>query len=66
LGVGTANSNSSRERAAGAEVRTLIEAGVVQKKEKEFKQPMDRNQLLTRRVKLRMARKVIEEEGLDF
>lgn len=51
---------------AGAEVRTLIEAGVVQKKEKEFKQPMDRDEKLKRRVKMRMARRVIEEEGLDF
>jgi hypothetical protein len=51
---------------AGAEVRTLIEAGVVVKKEKQFKQPMGRDELLKRRVKLRMARKVIEEEGLGF
>lgn len=51
---------------AGAEVRTLIEAGVVLKKEKEFKQPMDRDEKLKRRVKMRMARRVIEEEGLDF
>lgn len=39
---------------------------MIMKKEKEFKEPMNRDEKLKRRVKMRMARRVIEEEGLEF
>jgi len=45
-----------------AEMRTLISAGLIKKKVKEFKQPMDRDEKLNRRYKLRLARKEYGKE----
>jgi len=47
-------------------VRMLIGAGFIKKKVKPFKEPMPMFDKIKRRTKLRLARQIFEEEGLEI